>query len=303
WKVSSYSSLVSGHLPDIELPDHDAFNASLQRQIRSDIDFQSFSGQFGQAEYSEKNDIFSFPKGARAGIFFHDMLENLDFKDSSDNIRESLVKTKLEEFGFDLKWKNTVGDMINNLIATPLLEEQKDLILSSVAMTDRINEMEFYFPLKTVTAQKLSQIFSDYAGIHIPADFPTRIEKLSFMPSEGFMKGYIDLVFQHSGKFYLVDWKSNYLGNQVEDYSKDSIDDTMNKDLYVLQYHIYLLAIHQYLRHHMSGYDYETDFGGVFYIFLRGMNKKRGPQSGVYHALPKADLIYALGKELIPDYL
>ena len=302
WKVSSYSSLVSGHLPDIELPDHDAFNTSPQHQIRSNIDFKSISGQFEQVDYSEKNDIFSFPKGARAGIFFHDMLENLDFKENSDNIRDSLVKMKLEEFGFDLKWKNTVCSMISHLISTPLLEGQKELILSSVAMTDRINEMEFYYPLKTVTAQKLSKIFSVHAGIHVPADFPARIEKLSFMPSEGFMKGYIDLIFHHSGRFYLVDWKSNYLGNQIEDYSKDSIDDSMNKDLYVLQYHIYLLAIDQYLRLHIPGYKYESDFGGAFYIFLRGMNKNRGPQFGVYKDLPKADLIHALGKELIPGF-
>ncbi|NNL41351.1 MAG: exodeoxyribonuclease V subunit beta, partial [Desulfobacterales bacterium] len=211
WKISSYSSLVTGHLPDIELPDHDAYKTSPQSQAASYFNFPSLPRQFDQVEFPEKDDIFSFPKGARAGIFFHDLLENLDFTDRSDNIRESHVKTKLDEFGFDLKWKNTVCEMIDNLITTPLFEEQKDLILSSVAMTDRINEMEFYFPLKTVTAQKLSQIFSDYAGIHIPADFPARIEKLSFMPSEGFMKGYIDLVFQHSGKFYLVDWKSNYL--------------------------------------------------------------------------------------------
>jgi len=302
WKVSSYSSLVSGQIPDDELPDHDAFNKSPQHQTGKYIDFQSFTRQFEQSDLTEKNDIFSFPKGARAGIFFHDILENLDFKEDASQIRESLVKGKLQEYGFDLKWENTVCDMISNLISTPLLEDQKGFVLSSVESANRLNEMEFYFPLKTVTPQKLSKVFSDHGGIRIPSDFPSRLEKLSFMPSEGFMKGYIDLIFHLSGRFYLVDWKSNYLGNHIEDYSKDSIDETMNKDLYVLQYHIYLLAIHQYLRLNIPKYSYESDFGGVFYIFLRGMDKSRGPKFGVYKDLPSPDLIYALGRELILDF-
>ncbi len=297
WKVSSYSSLVSGQLKDDELPDYDAFYQSQRRQFRSYTDFQ-----INEKAHETVNDIFSFPKGARAGIFFHDMLENLDFREDPSQIGESLVKGKLIEFGFDLKWENTVCDMIGNLISTPLLENKKDFVLSSVENTNRINEMEFYFPLKTVTPQKLSRIFSDHGGIRIPADFPSRLEKLSFMPSEGFMKGYIDLIFQLSGKFYLVDWKSNYLGDHIEDYSKDSIDEVMNKDLYVLQYHIYLLAIHQYLQLHIPKYSYESDFGGVFYIFLRGMDKSYGPQFGIYKDLPNPDLIYALGRELIPDF-
>jgi len=98
--------------------------------------------------------------------------------------------------------------------------------------------------LRTVTTKKLRKTFSDYSGINIPADFSSvflsGLEKLTFRPSEGFMKGYIDLVFRKSDKYYLVDWKSNYLGNNIEDYSKDSIDEIMNRDLYVLQYLLYL---------------------------------------------------------------
>ncbi|MCP4373308.1 MAG: hypothetical protein GY797_35155, partial [Deltaproteobacteria bacterium] len=298
WKVSSYSALVSGQLKDDELPDYDALNQSQQSQLGSYTDFQ-----IKEKADETVNDIFSFPKGARAGIFFHDILENLDFTEGASQIRKSLVKEKLTEFGFDLKWEKTVCDMISNLISTPLLENKKSFVLSSVENVNRINEMEFYFPLKTVTPQKLSKIFFDHGGISVPSDFPSRLEKLSFMPSEGFMKGYIDLIFQLSGRFYLVDWKSNYLGNHIEDYSKDSIDETMNKDLYILQYHIYLLAIHQYLRLHIPKYSYESDFGGVFYIFLRGMDKSCGPQFGVYNDLPGSDLIDALGQELIPDFL
>jgi len=302
WKVSSYSSLVSGQMPDDEFPDHDTFYKPHGWTTGSHIDFQSLSGQFEQTDYPEKNDIFSFPKGARAGIFIHDIFENLDFKEDSADVQERLVTGKLHEYGFDIKWKNVLCDMIRNVISIPLLAEVKDLTLSSISSRDRINEIEFYFPLKTVTKKKLKKIFSDYIGMNIPADFPSRLERLAFSPSEGFMKGYIDMIFRHKGKFYLVDWKSNFLGAHIKNYSKDSLEETMKEELYILQYHIYLLALHKYLSFRVPGYNYEKNFGGIFYVFIRGIDNRCDPEFGIYRDLPGQDLIYALDRELISGF-
>ena len=302
WKISSYSSLVYDKIQDHELPDHDSIYLSKSKTTDNYIDFQNFSRQFEQADDTEKNDIFSFPKGAKPGIFFHDIFENIDFKQDLAEIKGSLITDKLHEYGFDLKWKNVVCDMINNVISTPLFADRKNFLLSSISGKDRINEMEFYFPLKTVTPKKIRKIFSDYGGINIPGEFPLHMERLSFSPSKGFMKGYIDMIFRYNDKFYLVDWKSNYLGNNTGDYRKDSIDRIMSEDLYILQYHIYLLALHQYLRLHLPEYSYESDFGGVLYLFLRGIDKKQGPEFGIYRDIPSPDLIYALEREMIPDF-
>jgi exodeoxyribonuclease V beta subunit len=302
WKISSYSSLVYDKVYDNELPDHDSVYLPEIKTTGSHIDFQSFSRQSEQTDYSEEIDIFSFPKGTKAGIFFHDIFENIDFKQDLEEIKESLITEKLYEYGFDLKWKNVVCDLIENVISTPLFTDRKSFLLSSISGMDRINEMEFYFPLKTVTPKKIRKIFSDYGGINIPAEFPSNMERLSFSPATGFMKGYIDMIFRHKDKFYLVDWKSNYLGNHAEDYRKTSIDRIMSDDLYILQYHIYLLALHQYLKLHVPEYSYESDFGGVLYMFLRGIHKQHGPEFGIYRNIPNPDLIYALGKELIPDF-
>ncbi|MBW2606091.1 MAG: exodeoxyribonuclease V subunit beta [Deltaproteobacteria bacterium] len=302
WKISSYSSLVYDKMQDNELPDHDSLYMPKLKITGSHIDFQSFSGQFEQTDYPEKNDIYSFPKGAKAGIFFHDIFENIDFKQDLADIKESLITAKLHEYGFDLKWKNVVCDMINNVISTPLFTDRTNFLLSSISGKDRINEMEFYFPLKTVTPKKIRKIFSDYGGINIPGEFPSNMERLSFSPSKGFMKGYIDMIFRYNQKFYLVDWKSNHLGNNTGDYNKASIDRIMSKDLYILQYHIYLLALHQYLRLHVLQYSYESDFGGVLYMFLRGIDKHQGPEFGIYRDIPSPDLIYALGRELIAGF-
>jgi exodeoxyribonuclease V beta subunit len=302
WKISSYSSLVYDKIQDYELPDHDSIYMPKFKTANSHIDFQKNSRQFEQADDAEKNNIFSFPKGAKPGIFFHDIFENIDFKQGLEDIKESLITDKLHEYGFDLKWKKIVCDMINNVISTPLFKDKKSFLLSSISGTDRINEMEFYFPLKTVTPKKIRKIFSDYGGINIPVEFPLHMERLSFSPSRGFMKGYIDMIFRYNEKFYLIDWKSNHLGNTIEDYKKGSIDRIMSEDLYILQYHIYLLALHQYLRLHLPEYSYESDFGGVLYLFLRGIDKHQGPEFGIYRDIPNPDLIYALGRELIPDF-
>ena len=302
WKISSYSSLVYDKIQDNELPDHDSVYLPKLKATDSHIDFQSFSRQFEQTAFPEENDIFSFPKGAKAGIFFHDIFENIDFKQDLADIKESLITDKLHEYGFELKWKNVICHMINNVISTPLFTDRNNFLLSSISGRDRINEMEFYFPLKTVTPKKIRKIFSDYGGINIPAEFPSNMERLSFSPSRGFMKGYIDMIFRHNDKFYLVDWKSNHLGNNTGDYKKASIDRIMSEDLYILQYHIYLLALHQYLKLHVPEYSYESDFGGILYLFLRGIHKQQGPEFGIYRNIPSPDLIYALGRELIPNF-
>ena len=114
------------------------------------------------------------------------------------------------------------------------------------------------------------------------------------------MKGFMDLVFQWHDRFYLVDWKSNFLGDRIEDYGQESLELAMKKEFYVLQYHIYTLALDQYLNLRLPNYSYEKHFGGVFYIFLRGVDPKSGPDYGIYRGLPSPELIEVLRKELIP---
>jgi len=173
------------------------------------------------------------------------------------------------------------------------------LMLSSVQCRNRINEMEFYFPLRPLLPNRLRKIFADYGGIDLVADFPDRLGKLSFSLTKGYMKGYIDMVFYEQDRFWLVDWKSNFLGNNVEDYGKNVLNSVMSRDFYILQYHLYVLAVHQYLQLRIPEFSYERHFGGVFYIFIRGVDPDKGPEFGVYKDIPDATLVDALLKELI----
>ena len=153
-----------------------------------------------------------------------------------------------------------------------------------------------------MTPDKLKKAFKKIGRRNRIGQFPARLERLSFAPSLGFMKGYIDMVFRHQGRFYLLDWKSNYLGPTFDHYHQPFLQQTMEANYYTLQYHIYTLALHQYLRHQQPGYRYEKDFGGVFYIFIRGVNEPKGPEYGVFYDRPDPDLIHFLGQTLIPGY-
>jgi len=290
WKISSYSYLISKRLPDEALPDRDAYHDSGRSVLPYQRDLPDFS------------DIFSFPRGTRAGIFFHDIFEHLDFASRDPEHQKNLVVEKLKAYGFDLKWQDPVCAMLKKVLAAPLQLENTSLTLSDVQDKDRINEMEFYFPLNALTPQKLQRIFKVHGNAEISTDFPEQIGKLSFPLSQGFMKGYIDLILHTNGSYVLLDWKSNFLGSRLEDYNQSALNQTMNNDYYILQYHLYVLALHQYLLKRVPGYRYETDFGGVFYFFIRGVDPVQGPDFGIYKDLPSPDIVNALGKALIPGF-
>jgi exodeoxyribonuclease V beta subunit len=297
WKVSSYSSLVSRRISDIDLPDRDAFVDFFRRLADTPEE------RIDHPEPGARTDIYSFPKGSRAGNFFHDILEHLDYTTNSAQDLSKPVKNSLLSYGFDGSWQHIISETILHVLNVPLHPAKPNLTLSSIAFKHRINEMEFYFPLNAITPQTLRSMFRRHAGIDASGDFPSRLEKLVFSPAAGFMKGYMDLVFQHQGRFYLVDWKSNYLGPTIDDYRQEVLHHTMQENYYILQYHLYVLALCRYLRLRNSGFRYESDFGGVFYTFIRGIDQRRGPEFGIFYDLPKPEFINALGKALIPGFL
>jgi exodeoxyribonuclease V beta subunit len=185
------------------------------------------------------------------------------------------------------------------VLAAPLLPGANGLTLPRAGKKDRLSELEFYFPLQPITPKKLKRIFADYGGPSLPTEFPGRVEELDFSPARGFMKGFIDLVFQAQGRFYVVDWKSNYLGDRVEDYSRERMTREMDECFYLLQSNLYVLALHQYLKKRLPDYRYRDHFGGVFYIFLRGVDPQTGDEFGIYRDFPGEELVEALSQNLI----
>jgi len=120
---------------------------------------------------------------------------------------------------------------------------------------------------------------------------------LEFEAVNGFVKGYLDLALRWDGRFYIVDWKSNWLGAQVEDYRPEALARVMARQFYTLQYHLYTVALHRYLQMRLPGYEYERHFGGVRYLFLRGLDPAR-PELGVFGDRPAAAWVTKLSASL-----
>ncbi|OIP92705.1 MAG: exodeoxyribonuclease V subunit beta [Syntrophaceae bacterium CG2_30_49_12] len=322
FRIASFSSLshpfeaglISGWPRSAELPDHDAHYPPVtgwpDLYPEEGAAFLH-EGVPDEATPDESAGIFAFPKGARAGTLLHDILEHLDFTEKNETLTRNMVGNKLQEYGFEARWEDAVVGMIQKVISLPLDPDYPggaggSFTLSAIPQEERLQELEFYFPLKYISPETLRGIFAA-CGRTAPSRAeegqgdicPLWHERLHFNPVHGFMKGFIDMVFRFEGRFYLVDWKSNFLGNHVTDYNQSAISETMAGSFYFLQYHIYTVALHQYLSTRLPGYRYDTHFGGVYYCFLRGMDPIWGPEYGVYRDRPSADLITALTRELI----
>jgi len=228
--------------------------------------------------------VFTFPRGAAAGNFLHGMLESLDFVRISREDIEEMAIDRLRQTGFDPKWAPLVCRWIQQIAGT-LLVEDTGLRLHQLPMEDRLTEMGFYFGMHDFDPAVFNGVLGD-AGID-PLDNPP-------VELRGLMKGYIDLVFRFQGRFYIADYKSNHLGSGYQAYRQDNLEQAMRAHRYDLQYLIYSVALHRYLGKRMRRYDYTEHFGGVLYLFLRGMHPDEGPGAGVWYKQPPRELVERL---------
>ena len=214
-----------------------------------------------------------------------------------------LVSDMLTAHGFEAHWQTAVERTVERVCRARLPGGPSALRLSDVGTADKVNEMEFYHPLAPVTPEALQRVFAEHGGPAEVRGDDRSMGRLRFLPRAGFMKGFIDLVFTHQGRYYVVDWKSNLLGHRVQDYDAAALDRAMEAGFYRLQYHLYVLAVDLYLRRRLPAYRYRRDFGGVFYIFIRGVDTEAGPDFGVFRDRPSTELMGALGRCLIPGFL
>ena len=119
-------------------------------------------------------------------------------------------------------------------------------------------------------------------------------KRLSLGTLNGFMRGSIDFICEQAGRWYVIDWKSNYLGGRPDDYAPERINDTMHESAYTLQAIIYLVALHRYLRLRLGDqYSAEHHLGGALYLFIRGV-RPSWPEKGIWHGQPAPALIHRL---------
>lgn len=270
--IASFTRLIAGQGKEAEAPEFDVVEAA--------------EGELAAVEMNEppQTGMFAFPRGTGPGTCLHYIFEELDFGDRSQ--LPELVRGKLHAFsitGFD----EVVCAMVEKVVAMPLGLDHSRFTLADVSLARRLTELEFYFPIEDVRCECLAELLGD--------------DRLRFQPMSGFMKGFIDLIFEHQGKFYIVDWKSNWLGPNLESYSQAAMAFEMSRKFYNLQSSIYTVALHRFLRARLSGYEYDRHFGGVYYFFLRGVEPSR-PEFGVFRTRLEAIVVEGLSVLLGHDH-
>jgi exodeoxyribonuclease V beta subunit len=264
WWLSSFSALTRNlRHGGLSLPDRDQEDQRQQQPVATEL-------------------RFALPPGANAGNLLHEIFENLDF---SAPDWEAACQRPLARFGV-LPGEYQISDLVNWLNTVLETELFDGMTLGKLPWQQTLRESGFYFPMSDVIVKELEQLLAEHRQQNSTV-------ALSVKPQlQGMMHGYIDLIFEWGGKYYLADYKSNYLGASLQEYGPDNMRKSMEASMYDLQYLLYSLALHRYLGENLSDYRPDIHFGGVYYLYLRGM--KKGMDSGVYHKSIAADTLEEL---------
>ncbi|MHC4871807.1 MAG: exodeoxyribonuclease V subunit beta [Planctomycetota bacterium] len=253
---------------------------------------------------NEQNTIFNFPAGARTGNCWHSIFELLDFQAVGSEI-EKITTEEMQKYGFLNNNKEEsiqlVATMVKNVL-TAQLPGSEPFSLCDIAVNKCRREMEFSFKLaenRDIATTDITAILQKHwQGSHNEIFIDTLAGWQRYLP-KGFFTGVIDLLFVHSDKYYVLDWKSNCLGGTPDSFTDADIKAEMTANAYFLQYLIYTTAVHNYLKGCLADYNYEKHIGGAVYIFLRGAES--GSSRGIFYDLPSQDLIEELS-QLLGDF-
>ena len=236
--------------------------------------------------------IFKLPKGAHTGNLFHSILEEIDFQKPdtiSDRVQQSFNRLR---YGYP-EYKRIVSHSIHQLLSKLL---DGVIALEQIAPIQRVPEMEFAYPTSNDTLHKIQKALENNPTPGIPRTWIDTLMLKHTNVRTSMLRGFIDLVFEHSGKLFLLDWKTNHLGNSVESYSQRAIEHAMFQHDYYLQYCLYCVALKRYIETRFPNKDFYDSFGGVFYLFIRGINEH--DDSGIFYDRPSKPLLKALDKAI-----
>lgn len=256
------------------------------------------------------DDILGFPRGAVAGECVHAALEWAEFTDPG-SWPEAAARALLQHppaprsgdsgsgsgSGSDTGNDDELGNahaqlqrLLADVLGTPLpLGTPQPLRLADLPPGRRLAELEFHLPVPQLAAADLVPLLARL-GYPAPA--------LDFRPLHGYLKGFIDLVFEHDGRFFIADWKSNHLGDSPTDYGPAPVAAAMAQHHYHLQYLLYSVALHRWLQRRLPDYHYDRHVGGVAYLFVRGLRPDwrdaQGRPTGLFFHRPTAEAIAEL---------
>ncbi|MGQ0800781.1 MAG: UvrD-helicase domain-containing protein [Pseudomarimonas sp.] len=266
-RVYSYSRLFGGFAEQVaERPDHDV--AAVAAEDETEASDLSAPQEIG---------------GSRFGECAHAALELIDFARWPDAAGNSAIDAACRRFGFETNAATYLRDRVDVLCKAPLID---GLRLRHLPAADRLAELEFFFPLTDAALNGFLAIVNRSHDDHGE-------QGISREHLNGFMRGFIDLVVRWQGRYYVFDYKTNRLGATLAHYAPAALAAAVRGAGYDLQYLLYSLAVHRHLRARLGeAYDYSRDFGGVCYVFLRGLDVSG--EHGVFVDRPSYSMISAL---------
>lgn len=241
------------------------------------------------------------PAGLLAGIMFHDFFERVDFQaaaSAAPDVRADVERCALNcltRHGLPPYLSGDLADLAQRVVLAPL---PGGFSLAEVTRDNTGAEMEFLLPLDRLDGKAVARTYAKWAT-HFPYDWSPWAADLRPAIRQGFLTGSMDLVFRHAGRYYLLDWKSNRLA--PEDYAPHRLRHVMAENRYFLQYHFYCLALDRHLRASCPGYVPDRHFGGVLYVFLRGVGPDT-PGQGIFHDQPNPDFLAELEQAILPTF-
>jgi len=290
WRIGSFSAIAHGAAHDRSGVDHDL--RVVETAVPSAADDP-------RAFRAADDDPLHFPRGPAAGEAIHHAFENISFTDRAgwpqaiakalQLLRTMGVPDAPGADGTALRAR-MLQRMLEGTLDTPLpLGTERPLRLAELPNTRRLVELEFHLPSHRLDAGALNDTLAAH-GYPMP--------RLSFAALRGFLKGFIDLVFEHDGRWFILDWKSNHLGDTPGHYGQGAMAAAMRDQGYHLQSLLYLVALDRYLRHRLAGYDRDRHLGGAVYLFVRGVRPDwhdgAGAPTGVFFQRPTAATIARL---------
>lgn len=259
WQMSSYTALSSFSLSDApELPSDKAREPAIPTE-------------------KAENEL---PRGAHTGNVVHALLETIGFADLAQGIDISEQRDKAcLRYGLKLPEPQLLDELLKAVVTTPLSATDPTFRLMNLKEAQTLKEMPFYLSMQPMDASQINRILQG-----CPAYQPLSSKQMC-----GFLTGFIDLICAYQGRYYILDYKTNGL----PDYSPKSLAQAMREHNYGLQYWLYTMVLHRYLQNRLPDYDYDVHFGGVLYLFVRGMRPEQA-MSGVYQDRPDWATVAAL---------
>lgn len=296
WRLHSFSSVAK-----------DSVHSDVTQRDYESVSPTNLSGQLEVEDVLKDDNRFIFAKGAHAGNFLHDVLEHNDF-DNTEWQAHVIELDRQYHLVRNEKAFESTARWLTNIVTTPLQlgTAEETICLAQLKTHDTLKETHFYFPLSDINASALNKIVERHrqclvASGLLSEDNIRQAPQLKTQQLQGMMHGFIDLVMRCNGKYYVVDYKSTYLGDTFDNYAPEQLAQNNLEHQYDVQYLIYSLALHRYLSNVIPDYSVERHFGGVAYLYLRGMHPKNSGQQGVFYTSIDAELLAMLSQSLTPE--